>query len=100
MNSQGRRTFYPSALILSPTRELAIQIHKEASKFGYRTNLITAILYGGRENYREQINKLRGGCNILIATPGRLIDIIEQVRNSFAPIIFLRVTLDWLVAVI
>lgn len=78
MSSTGRRCFFPSALILSPTRELAIQIHKEASKFSYRTNLITAILYGGRENYRDQINRLRGGCNILIATPGRLIDIIEQ----------------------
>lgn len=82
MNSQGRRCFYPAALVLSPTRELAIQIHKEACKFSYRTNLITAILYGGRENYRDQINKLRSGCNILIATPGRLIDIIEQVFTS------------------
>ncbi|GMT32238.1 hypothetical protein PFISCL1PPCAC_23535, partial [Pristionchus fissidentatus] len=78
MNSQGRRCFYPSALVLSPTRELAMQIHKEADKFSYRTNILTAILYGGRENYRDQINRLRGGCHILIATPGRLIDIIEQ----------------------
>ncbi|VDO42054.1 unnamed protein product [Haemonchus placei] len=73
-----RRTFYPAALVLAPTRELAIQIHKEAAKFSYRTNIITAILYGGRENYREQINRLRGGCHILIATPGRLIDILDQ----------------------
>ncbi|GMR32202.1 hypothetical protein PMAYCL1PPCAC_02397, partial [Pristionchus mayeri] len=77
-NAQGRRCFYPSALVLSPTRELAMQIHKEADKFSYRTNIITAILYGGRENYRDQINRLRAGCHILIATPGRLIDIIEQ----------------------
>ncbi|VDP26870.1 unnamed protein product [Heligmosomoides polygyrus] len=78
MSSSGRRTFYPAALVLAPTRELAIQIHKEAAKFSYRTNIITAILYGGRENYREQINRLRGGCHILIATPGRLIDILDQ----------------------
>ncbi|CAD6186078.1 unnamed protein product [Caenorhabditis auriculariae] len=76
--TNGRRTYFPSALVLSPTRELAIQIHKEAAKFSYRTNIVTAILYGGRENYREQVNRLRGGCHILIATPGRLIDIIEQ----------------------
>ncbi|VDM65513.1 unnamed protein product [Strongylus vulgaris] len=71
MSNSGRRTFYPAALVLAPTRELAIQIHKEAAKFSYRTNIITAILYGGRENYREQINRLRGGCHILIATPGK-----------------------------
>ncbi|WKX90347.1 hypothetical protein Q1695_009299 [Nippostrongylus brasiliensis] len=78
VSNTGRRTFYPAALVLAPTRELAIQIHKEAAKFSYRTNIITAILYGGRENYREQINRLRGGCHILIATPGRLIDILDQ----------------------
>ena len=49
--------------------------------FSYRTNLITAILYGGRENYREQLNRLRNGCHILIATPGRLIDVLEQVND-------------------
>lgn len=76
--TNGRRTHYPSALVLSPTRELAIQIHKEAAKFSYKTNLQTAILYGGRENYRDQVNRLRSGAHILIATPGRLIDIIEQ----------------------
>lgn len=78
MSSTGRRTFFPAALVLAPTRELAIQIHKEAAKFSYRTNIVTAILYGGRENYREQISRLRGGCHILIATPGRLIDILDQ----------------------
>ncbi|KJH46618.1 DEAD/DEAH box helicase [Dictyocaulus viviparus] len=78
MSNTGRRTFFPSALVLAPTRELAIQIHKEAAKFSYRTNIITAILYGGRENYREQISRLRVGCHILIATPGRLIDILDQ----------------------
>uniref|UniRef100_A0A1I7WSJ3 Homeobox domain-containing protein n=1 Tax=Heterorhabditis bacteriophora TaxID=37862 RepID=A0A1I7WSJ3_HETBA len=55
-----------------------IYIYLEAAKFSYRTNIVTAILYGGRENYREQINRLRNGCHILIATPGRLIDILEQ----------------------
>ncbi|MFH4976075.1 hypothetical protein AB6A40_002784 [Gnathostoma spinigerum] len=69
---------FPAALILSPTRELAMQTHKEALKFAYRTNIMSAILYGGRENYRDQINKLRLGCHILIATPGRLLDVMSQ----------------------
>ncbi|VDM42029.1 unnamed protein product [Toxocara canis] len=76
--NNGRRTMFPVALILAPTRELAMQTHKEALKFGYRTNITSAILYGGRENYRDQINKLRIGCHILIATPGRLLDVIRQ----------------------
>ncbi|CAI4228509.1 unnamed protein product [Auanema sp. JU1783] len=74
----GRSCYYPYALVLSPTRELAIQIHKEATKFSFRTSIVTSILYGGRENYREQIARLKNGCHILIATPGRLIDILEQ----------------------
>uniref|UniRef100_F1KTG1 RNA helicase n=1 Tax=Ascaris suum TaxID=6253 RepID=F1KTG1_ASCSU len=76
--NNGRRAMFPVALILAPTRELAMQTHKEALKFGYRTNITSAILYGGRENYRDQINKLRIGCHILIATPGRLLDVVRQ----------------------
>jgi superfamily II DNA/RNA helicase len=64
--------------VLAPTRELSLQIYNESRKFGYRTPIISAILYGGRENYRDQISKLRMGCHLLIATPGRLIDVIEQ----------------------
>ncbi|CAI4228783.1 unnamed protein product [Auanema sp. JU1783] len=76
--SSGRRKLYPSALVLSPTRELSLQIYNESRKFAYRTPITSALLYGGRENYRDQINKLRVGCHILIATPGRLIDVMEQ----------------------
>ncbi|KHN84719.1 ATP-dependent RNA helicase DDX3Y [Toxocara canis] len=74
----GRRKQFPAALILSPTRELSLQIYNESRKFAYRTPITSALLYGGRENYREQINKLRLGVHILIATPGRLIDVMEQ----------------------
>ncbi|VDD90674.1 unnamed protein product [Enterobius vermicularis] len=74
----GRRKQYPAALILSPTRELSMQIYNESRKFAYRTPITSALLYGGRENYREQINKLRLGVHILIATPGRLIDVMDQ----------------------
>ncbi|EYC00217.1 hypothetical protein Y032_0117g675 [Ancylostoma ceylanicum] len=78
MTHHGRKKQYPSALVLSPTRELSLQIYNESRKFGYRTPITSALLYGGRENYRDQINKLRLGCHILIATPGRLIDVMEQ----------------------
>uniref|UniRef100_A0A1I7SMU9 RNA helicase n=1 Tax=Bursaphelenchus xylophilus TaxID=6326 RepID=A0A1I7SMU9_BURXY len=74
----GRKCQFPLALIISPTRELSLQIYNESRKFAYRTPITSALLYGGRENYRDQINKLRLGCHILIATPGRLIDVIQN----------------------
>ncbi|KAH7728154.1 PL10-related protein CnPL10 [Aphelenchoides avenae] len=78
LRPDGRRCQYPVALIISPTRELSLQIYNESRKFAYRTPIISALLYGGRENYRDQINKLRLGVHILIATPGRLIDVISN----------------------
>ncbi|PIC38576.1 hypothetical protein B9Z55_010548 [Caenorhabditis nigoni] len=78
ISSGGRKKQYPSALVLSPTRELSLQIYNESRKFAYRTPITSALLYGGRENYKDQIHKLRLGCHILIATPGRLIDVMEQ----------------------
>lgn len=89
LQQSGRRCQFPVALVLSPTRELAIQTHKETLKFAYRTNITSAILYGGRENYRDQINKLRLGCHILIATPGRLLDVIDQGMVSLEECTFL-----------
>uniref|UniRef100_A0A915EM88 RNA helicase n=1 Tax=Ditylenchus dipsaci TaxID=166011 RepID=A0A915EM88_9BILA len=74
----GRSCQYPLALIISPTRELSLQIYNESRKFAYRTPITSALLYGGRENYRDQINKLRLGAHILIATPGRLIDVLSN----------------------
>lgn len=78
VNNSGRRRHFPVALVLAPTRELVIQIYNESRKFAYRTPIQSAVLYGGRENYRDQLNKLRLGCHILVAAPGRLIDIMEQ----------------------
>lgn len=78
ISSGGRKKQYPSALVLSPTRELSLQIYNESRKFAYRTPITSALLYGGRENYKDQIHKLRLGCHILIATPGRLIDVMDQ----------------------
>ncbi|KAF1760655.1 hypothetical protein GCK72_008904 [Caenorhabditis remanei] len=78
-SSRGRKKKqYPSALVLAPTRERSLQIYNESRKFVYRTPIKSALLYGGRENYKDQIHKLRLGCHILIATPGRLKSVMDQ----------------------
>ena len=59
LQSNGRSCQFPLALVISPTRELSLQIYNESRKFAYRTPVASALLYGGRENYRDQINKLR-----------------------------------------
>ncbi|MBI3171844.1 MAG: DEAD/DEAH box helicase, partial [Hydrocarboniphaga effusa] len=67
----------PRAFMLAPTRELAIQIYKDAEGIGARTGLRSAVVYGGTgyESQREAVGK---GVDILIGTPGRLIDYYKQ----------------------
>ena len=67
----------PRALILAPTRELAIQIHKDAVKFGSDLGLKFALVYGGVD-YDKQRALLQAGADVIIATPGRLIDYVKQ----------------------
>lgn len=67
----------PYALILSPTRELAQQIAQCVQTIAKVTNFRVATVIGGKK-YSSQINKLKQGCDILIATPGRLIDLLDQ----------------------
>ncbi|MDR7135571.1 ATP-dependent RNA helicase RhlB [Lysobacter niastensis] len=67
----------PRALILAPTRELAIQIHKDAVKFGSELGLKFALVYGGVD-YDKQRALLQEGADVIIATPGRLIDYVKQ----------------------
>ena len=67
----------PRCLILAPTRELAIQIHKDAMKFGSDLGLKIALVYGGVD-YDKQRAQLQAGADIIIATPGRLIDYVKQ----------------------
>ena len=67
----------PRALILAPTRELAIQIHKDAVKFGADLGLKFALVYGGVD-YDKQRALLQTGADVIIATPGRLIDYVKQ----------------------
>ena len=67
----------PRAIILSPTRELAIQIHKDAQLLGSETGLSFALVYGGVD-YEKQRQTLSEGVDILIGTPGRIIDYFNQ----------------------
>ncbi|VGO11630.1 ATP-dependent RNA helicase RhlE [Pontiella desulfatans] len=65
------------SLILSPTRELAIQLQENIRKFSAHTDLTTLLVHGGTE-YENQILTLREGVDILIATPGRMLDLIDR----------------------
>ena len=67
----------PRALILAPTRELAVQIHKDAEQLGQYTDLRLVVVYGGA-GYESQRKQLEEGTDILIGTPGRLIDYFQQ----------------------
>ncbi|KAK6627595.1 DEAD (Asp-Glu-Ala-Asp) box polypeptide 23 [Polyplax serrata] len=67
----------PYAIILAPTRELAQQIEEETNKFGNPLGIRTVVVVGGLSR-EEQGFRLRLGCEIVIATPGRLIDVLEN----------------------
>jgi ATP-dependent RNA helicase RhlE len=65
------------ALILTPTRELAVQVEESIKTYGKYTNLRSTVVYGGVD-IKQQLPIVRGGIEILVATPGRLLDHIEQ----------------------
>jgi ATP-dependent RNA helicase RhlB len=73
----GTKPGDPRVLILAPTRELAIQIHKDAQSLGCHTPLRLGLVYGGAY-YDRQREMLSAGVDILIGTPGRLIDYCKQ----------------------
>lgn len=83
----GRREMvaYPLALILSPTRELCCQIYDEAKKFCHQTGVKVAVAYGGAPIH-QQLRSFGNGVDILVATPGRLTDMIERSRVSLKKI--------------
>ncbi|KAK0603928.1 hypothetical protein LWI29_010214 [Acer saccharum] len=85
---RGARTVYPLALILSPTRELSMQIHDEAKKFAYQTGVKVVVAYGGAP-INQQLRELERGVDILVATPGRLVDLLERARVSLQMIRYL-----------
>ncbi|NNF51228.1 MAG: DEAD/DEAH box helicase [Gammaproteobacteria bacterium] len=75
--SAQRRARDPRALILAPTRELAVQIHKDAEAIGQFTGINLGLAYGGKD-YEKQRQILEDGVDVLIATPGRMIDYFKQ----------------------
>jgi superfamily II DNA/RNA helicase len=76
--SEGRsRARMPRSLILEPTRELAMQVSENFEKYGKYQNLNMALLIGGT-NMADQIKKLEKGVDVLIATPGRLMDLFGR----------------------
>jgi ATP-dependent RNA helicase RhlE len=75
LQEKGRRQI--KALILTPTRELAIQIDESFEAYGRHTGLSHAVIFGGVSQL-HQTNQLRNGVDILIATPGRLLDLMSQ----------------------
>ena len=82
------RVARPTCLILAPTRELVSQIHDEAKKFAYRSWVRPAVVYGGAD-IGSQMRQIELGCDILSATPGRLVDLMERGRISLANIRYL-----------
>ncbi|KAH8360104.1 hypothetical protein KR093_010805 [Drosophila rubida] len=84
----SRRKQYPLGLVLAPTRELATQIFEEAKKFAYRSRMRPAVLYGGN-NTTEQMRELDRGCHLIVATPGRLEDMITRGKVGLENIRFL-----------
>ncbi|MBS4050484.1 MAG: DEAD/DEAH box helicase [Methylomonas sp.] len=77
INDESEQIKNPRALILAPTRELAIQIHKDALVLGKYLNLKLALIYGGTD-YQKQLDKLKTNVDIIIGTPGRIIDFYKQ----------------------
>ena len=74
---------HPHALILSPTRELAIQISDNISNYARFLKMRATLVYGGVSQI-HQVRALRGGTRILVATPGRLLDLMEQGHLSLS----------------
>merc|ERR1719440_956117 len=84
----ARRTPAPCALVMSPTRELTTQIFEEGRKFAYDTGIKCCVVYGGAD-MREQRQELNKGCDVLVATPGRLKDMHERGIVTLSLIMFL-----------
>ena len=75
--NEPARPRQPKSLILAPTRELALQIHTELGKFAKNTSLRSTGIFGG-VGQNPQVRQLQKGVDVLVATPGRLLDLIGQ----------------------
>ena len=76
---------YPRALAVAPTRELAIQIQEDAKALGHFLKPKIVTVFGGID-YVKQRDQLRAGCDLLIGTPGRLLDYEQQGATSFGEV--------------
>lgn len=74
---QGDLRVCPRAVLLAPTRELAVQLHQEALKLCHKSNLRAIAVFGGA-SVMPQMDQLSQGCDILIGTPGRMNDFVER----------------------
>ncbi|XP_063707674.1 ATP-dependent RNA helicase p62-like, partial [Culicoides brevitarsis] len=92
INNQKASTYNarkgPMVLVLAPTRELAQQIQQVASQFGATSYIRNTCLFGGSSRYAQE-RELRRGCEIVIATPGRLIDFLESGVISLEQVTYL-----------
>ena len=80
-DASAKRSAYPRALIITPTRELAAQIDAVAKSVCASTGQQAVIVTGGAR-YKHQITALQKGCDVLVATPGRLIDLLDKKHTS------------------
>ena len=80
-NTSGKRKI--KALVVTPTRELAIQIAESFTAYGQFTNLRNTVIFGGVKQ-SKQVASLQQGVDILVATPGRLLDLMNQGYISFS----------------
>lgn len=78
----------PIALILAPTRELSLQIYNEAKKFGKVYNMNVVCCYGGGSKW-EQSKALEQGAEIIVATPGRMIDMVKMKATNLQRVTYL-----------
>eukprot|EP00919_Chromeraceae_sp_WS-2016_P038651 GHVR01092294.1.p1 GENE.GHVR01092294.1~~GHVR01092294.1.p1 ORF type:complete len:650 (-),score=189.04 GHVR01092294.1:73-2022(-) len=81
MRNRGSRRCraYPVGLLLAPTRELASQIFEETKKWCFNTGIRAVVAYGGSD-IGHQIRDLDNGCDVLVACPGRLLDLLRRGR--------------------
>jgi len=87
-NNANQEVQEPWAVIVAPTRELVIQIGSEARKFAYDSVVKADVIYGGTST-SYQSSRIKRGCHVLVATPGRLLDFLNKGKVSFSQVRYL-----------
>ncbi|XP_046585574.1 probable ATP-dependent RNA helicase DDX4 isoform X6 [Haliotis rubra] len=86
--SQFSEVQEPQAIIVAPTRELVVQIHSDARKFSWGTEVRPVVVYGGT-SVGHQLREVERGAHIVVGTPGRLLDFIEKGKIGLGKVKFL-----------